>query len=223
MPSWRATVSTGAPVTAASSTTTKRPAPLGWVVVYDATGATHIAVPIREVETRSKFNNAQAPDCVGQYFPDQLDQSNCTEKAEPTASGWGGGDCTATTGKAACGAGEAAASTKGYFMIAELEQIYASDLQNTLCVTYPGTDPATSKPRLDADGFYNATESDCITTKWNPSAAGNAGLPKGDWCAATNSPATATCHDAWHSISFHVYAGAKIRLDATGAPSTCPF
>jgi hypothetical protein len=169
------------------------------------------------------FNNVQQPDCVGRYFPDQLDQSNCMEKAEPTASGWGGGDCTATTGKAACGAGEAAASTKGYFLITELEQIYASDLQNTLCVTYPGTDPATSKPRLDGDGFYNATDSDCITSKWDPSAADNAGLPKGDWCAATNSPATATCHDAWHSISFHVFAGAKIKMDASGAPSMCKF
>lgn len=196
---------------------------LGWVVVYDATGATHIAVPIREVETRSKFNNKDAPNCVGKYLPDALDQSTCTAGTDPTKPGWGGGDCTATTGNATCQPGESAASTKGYFLISELEQIYAPDLNNTLCVTYPGTDPATSKPRVDAEGFYNTTDSDCVTAKWNPTLADGSGIPKGDWCAATNSAAHDNCHDAWHSISFHAFAGAKIKMDANGAPATCAY
>jgi hypothetical protein len=194
---------------------------LGWVVVYDATGATHIAIPIREVELRSKFNDPKAPNCVGKYLPDALDQTTCSAGQDPTKPGWGGGDCTASTGTAACGPGESAASTKGYFIISELEQIYAPDLQSTLCVSYPGTDPATSQPRVQAEGFYDATRKGCLTSKWNPADPTN-GLPKGDWCAKTNSPATADCHDSWRSISFHAFAGAKIKL-AGAAPEICAF
>jgi hypothetical protein len=195
---------------------------LGWVVVYDGTGATHIAIPIREVETRSKFNNKDAPNCVGTYLADKIDPATCQAGSDPLAPAWGGGDCMATTGAAACKAGESAASTTGYFLISELQQIYASDLQNTLCVTYPGNDPATSKPRVDAQGFYDATTSSCKTSKWNPSDPAG-GLPMGDWCAATNSPASPGCHDAWQSKSFHVFAGAKIALDSADKPTTCAF
>jgi hypothetical protein len=197
-------------------------ATLGWVVIYDATGESHIAIPMREVETRSKFNDPVEPNCIGRYLPDNLDQATCVAGQDPTKPGWGSGDCTATTGNAACGPGESAASTKAYFVISELEQIYFRDLQSTLCVSYPGVDPATTQPRVQAQGFYDATRKGCLTPKWNPSDPVN-GLPMGDWCAATNAPATHDCHDAWRSISFHAFAGAKIRLDGNNAPETCPF
>ena len=135
--------------------------------------------------------------------------------------GWGGGNCTASTGNATCAAGESAASTRGFFIISELEQIYAPDLQTTLCVSYPGVDPATSQPYVQAQGFYDATRKGCLTAKWNPADPTN-GLPMGDWCAKTNGPATADCHDAWKSESFHAFAGAKIKLEAN-APAKCAF
>jgi hypothetical protein len=197
---------------------------MGWVVVYDATGATHIAIPIREVELKSTFNDPTKPNCVGKYLPDALDQTTCVAGQDPTKPGWGSGNCTATTGKAACGPGESAASTKGYFIISELEQIYAPDLQSTLCVSYPGVDMATSQPIVQGQGFYDATRKGCLTSKWNP-ADPTGGLPNGDWCAKTNSKATADCHDAWRSISFHAFAGAKIKMDGATPPnpSTCAF
>jgi hypothetical protein len=45
----------------------------------------------------------------------------------------------------------------------------------------------------------------------------------GDWCAATNAPATATCHDAWRGQSYQAFAGAKIQLNGGNAPATCAF
>jgi hypothetical protein len=44
-----------------------------------------------------------------------------------------------------------------------------------------------------------------------------AGLPMGDWCAATNSPATPECHDALRAIAYQVLQG----FDVTDA--TCDF
>jgi hypothetical protein len=77
---------------------------------------------------------------------------------------------------------------------------------------------------METEGFWNPDTKSCRSATWNPTAAGNAGIPKGDWCAATNSAATATCHDAWRSESFHVYAGAKIQVDATSKePTYCSF
>jgi hypothetical protein len=197
-------------------------ATLSWMVIYDGTGATHVAIPMREVETKLRFNDPSSPNCVGAYGADGIDPATCVAGTDPLSAAWGGGDCTASTGRAACRSGESAASTSGYFLISELEQIYANDLQNTLCVTFPGTDPATSMPRVAAEGFYNQQTSGCRTANWNPSDPVN-GLPKGDWCARTNSPATTDCHDAWQGRSFHAFAGAKIALAGDGAPATCAF
>jgi hypothetical protein len=197
-------------------------ASLSWAVVYDATGSSHIAIPMREAETKLRFNDPGSPNCVGAYRSDAIDPTICQAGSDPLNPGWGGGDCTATTGGSACRPGESAASTTGYFLISELQQIYAPDLQNTLCVTYPGNDPATSKPRVDAEGFYDDATFGCKTANWNPNDPVN-GLPQGDWCAATNSAATASCHDAWQGRSFQAFAGSKIRLGTNGAPMQCSF
>lgn len=197
-------------------------ASLSWAVIYDATGATHLSIPMREVETTTRFNRPSEPNCIGEYRPAALDPTTCNAGQDPTNPGWGGGDCTATTGSAGCRPGESAASTKGYFLISELEQIYASELQETLCVSYPGIDPASAQPLVSVQGFYDPPTKRCLTANWNPSDSVN-GLPMGDWCAKTNAPATADCHDAWRGISFHAFSGAKIKLTTSGSPTTCAF
>ena len=111
---------------------------------------------------------------------------------------------------------EAPASIHGYFLITEIEQVYNIDLQKTLCVSYPGTDPKdpTGKTlEVDSEGFYDPTLASCRSAKWDPTKRDGSGIPKGDWCAATNSPATATCHDAYQSKSFHAFQAFKVAKD----------
>ena len=53
--------------------------------------------------------------------------------------------------------------------------------------SYPGADPNDStKQEVETEGFYDSTNASCRSAKWDPTKAGNAGIPKGDWCAATN-------------------------------------
>ena len=199
--------------------------PLGWVIVYSNDGSTHIAIPARESEFKSTANDPAHPNCIGQYgtvidpmtgMPTVNTGNMCKNTSNATPP-WGGGNCTATTGNATCKPGEGPFSSSLYFLTTELEQIYSSDLMSTLCVSYP---TAASLPA----GFYDMTNHSCKGSSWNPSKADGSGLPAGDWCAATNSPATATCHDAFRSTNFHTFAGANIKLDsATSQPATCPF
>lgn len=199
--------------------------PLGWVIVYNQDGSTHIAIPARETEFKSYLNDPAHPNCMGQYgtvidpstgMPTVNKGNSCTNPSNNTPP-WGGGNCTASTGKATCQPGEGPFSSQLYFLITELEQVYSSDLTSTLCVSYP------TQAALPA-GFVNMGTHSCKGTSWNPSSADGSGLPKGDWCAATNSPATDKCHDAWRSTNFHTFAGANIKMDSsTMAPATCPF
>lgn len=202
---------------------------LGWTVVYAADGKSHLSIPIREVETKSRFNDPKHPNCVGQFLADKLDPGSTSPgkcaTLDPDAPAWGGGNCKDHT----CAPGsEAPATTEGYFLITELEQLFSPDLGKTLCVSYAGVDPADpqkTRNLVDAQGFYDASKKSCRSAKWDPTAAGNAGLPSGDWCAATNSKATPTCHDAWHSKSLHVFIGGKIQVpaDASQPLTTCKF
>jgi hypothetical protein len=197
---------------------------MGWTIVYAQDGKSHLSIPIREVETRSTFNDAKHPNCVGEYRGDALDPAGGCTSADPSNPAWGGGNCgdhvcdpTSKTNP------EAPATTEGYFLITELQQIFSPDLQATLCVTYPTQAP------LDAAGFYDATTKGCTGPKGNPSDPTGAGLPMGDWCAATNSAATSpeamklNCHDAWKSRSNHVFVGGKIKLGTDGTDATCTF
>jgi hypothetical protein len=56
-------------------------------------------------------------------------------------------------------------------------------------------------------------------SKWNPSLPHDAGLPMGDRCSRTNSPATATCHDAYPFITRGAEQAFKIK-DGTCALGT---
>jgi hypothetical protein len=194
--------------------------PLAWVTIYGTTAdpAHVVQIPIREVEKKGMVNDPAHPDCIGEYQATKAnDGQRCALGSDPTTADWGGGNCSQITGSATCDAskGESAYVTAGYSLQTELEQIYSADLVSTLCVSYPGvTLPA---------GFQGDGGSSCKGPAWNAEDPVN-GLPLGDWCAATNGPATANCHDAWHSVAYQTFAGTNIKLDApTGAPSTCAF
>jgi hypothetical protein len=174
-------------------------APLSWTVVYTEDGSDFIAVPIREAETRSTLNDPEHPNCIGAYRDETLATCSSLNPDDPP---WG---CAAD----GCAGGESPATTRGYFLISELEQIYSTDLHLSLCVSYP------TQPEVAAQGFWNPDDQSCRSAKWDATKADGSGLPEGDWCAATNSAKNGTCHDAWLSESFHVYAGAKIQVDET--------
>jgi len=180
--------------------------PLTYTTVYD-NATSHITIPIREAEVKSYFNDPAHPNCVGKYKTDTLQPGgtpNCDDLQDPLKSSWG---CKGT-----CPSGQdGPAVTEGYFIIPEIEQVYAAALGATLCVTYP------TQAEVDKQGFYNATDKDCMTASWDPSKKDGSGIPKGDWCSATNSKATATCHDAFKSHSVHVFSGAKVK----DAAQTC--
>jgi len=69
------------------------------------------------------------------------------------------------------------------------------------------------------DGWATDTEKRCRkaknadgSAKWNPSDPVN-GIPHGDWCAKTNSAATADCHDAYQRKSFHAFQAYTVKSD----------
>jgi hypothetical protein len=202
---------------------------MGWTIVYALDGKSHLSIPIREVETRSTFNDPQNPNCVGEYRGGALDPAGSPKcgSSDQNDPAWGGGNCgdhKCDPGKkdaAGKPAPEAPATTEGYFLITELQQIYSPDLSATLCVTYP------TAAQMTTEGFYDAPTFGCVTPNWDPTKADGSGIPRGDWCAATNSAATptGTCHDAWKSRSNHVFIGGKIQVPAVASDpmTTCPF
>ena len=110
------------------------------------------------------------------------------------------------------GPGASPSYTKGYFLIIDLERVWSSTLSATLCVTYP------SEGTSAAEGWSGAWGKNCRgSPKWDPTLPDDAGLPMGDWCSTTNSPATATCHDAYLSESFSTGQAFKVK------PGTCPL
>lgn len=194
--------------------------PMSWQVIYDPlpAGATKpnsmILVPIREAETRSTFNDPKHPDCVGRFRADGLTAPACVldYSAQTNAPfiGWPGVNDTP---------GEGSSNVHGYFLITELEQIFSGVLGSTLCVSYPtAADSETAGWSTSADKRCRAPTN---AKTWNPSDPIN-GLPMGDWCAATNAKSDANCHDAYASVSYHSFAGANIKLDASGVPVTAP-
>jgi hypothetical protein len=188
--------------------------PLTYIVIYASQKDAYIVVPIREAETQGYANDPQHPDCVGAYHGDLLAAPNCEpgNYSGPSSIGkdtfaWGcvtprdGSDA----GPRACSGGEGPYTTKGYFLITELEQVYSGVLGQTLCYSYPGA-AATPQQR------FGTVKGGCrVDQNWNPSVPDQSGLPQGDWCAATNSPAKGNCHDAWRSISYHTFSAFRVK------------
>jgi len=180
-------------------------APLGYIVTYDAPdpsgNQTFNAIPIREAEITTQLNDPEYPNCSGVYGTNDKLPDDC------------GG--TSTTPAWSCPAGNCASGVlgptkvEGYFLIAELEQINLRVLKHSLCYqagTYDGWTLT-----ANAQG-----ESRCRDNpKWNPMDP-DKGIPPGDWCAATNSPKTDTCHDAWKSVSYSAFQAFPIQ------EKTCP-
>jgi hypothetical protein len=186
--------------------------PLSYNIIYDApstAGAnptTMIVTPIREAELKYRVNDPAAPNCVGKYLASALEPA--TGCVDPGMTGSGADAKNAWGGIFNMNKGEGDAGVLGYFLITELEQIYSRVLGMTLCVSYPTLDKSIM------DGWATMTEKRCrMSSKWDPTKPDNAGLPNGDWCAATNSKATATCHDAYQSKSFHAFQAFKIKKD----------
>ncbi|MBM4362548.1 MAG: hypothetical protein FJ104_07690, partial [Deltaproteobacteria bacterium] len=180
---------------------------VNYLVIYDGTPDNYIVVPIREPETKSTFNDPTEPNCVGVFRGDALDPDiGCVpNNGDPTRDdyfAWSGPNGPL---------GEGPATVSGYFYIPELEQVYSTVLQSTLCVSYPTFDD--SKTAGWATDTNRTCRSNAAFDPRNPTT----GLPKGDWCAKTNSAATADCHDAYRSTSFHAFQAYKIK-DETCAP-----
>ena len=179
--------------------------PQAWVVVYTGSISNFIAFPIREAETVSRVNSAEERSCIGAYRASAVDCASGLPEDPP----WG---CFNET----CAPGEAPAVVRGYFLITELEQVFSTVLQQTLCVSYPGRQAA-----ID-DGFAGEAWGDNCrgSPLWNPSAEDHSGLPHGDWCARTNGPATADCHDAFRSETFQAFQAFPIRAETCGFNGT---
>ena len=184
--------------------------PLAWRLIYDplelaaTTPASYVVVPMREQEMHGTFNDPTHPDCIGRFRADRLDSSCTLSYQDPTNPPWQGWHGVNEK------LGEGSASTSGYFLVTELEQVFSSVLQSTLCVSFP------TAAQSALDGWSTSFDKRCRAStnpsQWNPSDPVN-GIPHGDWCAATNSPATANCHDAYMSHSFHAFAGFPVKAN----------
>lgn len=62
--------------------------PLSWSVLYAQDGKTHIAIPVRETETKSTFNDPRKADCIGAYRATALEPPNCKSPG-PDIPDWG--------------------------------------------------------------------------------------------------------------------------------------
>jgi hypothetical protein len=164
-----------------------------YIVNYESASA-YNAIPIREAEMKMQLNDPLHPNCAGSFLGDNPDlPASCSGDA--TNRAWG---CP----PGSCGPGELApVLVEGYFLIAELEQIYNTLLSQTLCNFFPGA----SYPDWETSGTCRSD-----AARWNPLDPDN-GLPPGDWCATTNSEATPTCHDAWKSVSYAAFQAFPIR------------
>ena len=196
--------------------------PLGYVTVLD-TARGGLAVPIREVEQRLQFNDSSF-NCLGRFRADALDiNANCDPGVNQKNPQWGCKDDAACPPPGLVPAGAAAAAetgpgaspgfTRGYFLIVDLERVFSGTLGSTLCVSYPRESVSTEQ------GWSNTTAwgKNCRgSPKWNPTAANDTGLPVGDWCSRTNSPATGECHDAYLNESYSTAQAFKIKPDTCG-------
>jgi hypothetical protein len=166
--------------------------PLGYIVNYDSATAL-VVVPIREVEITQHLNDPQHPNCAGVLLGD-ISADDCIGDGTNRAWGCVPGTCAATD--------LAPTRTDGYFLLAELEQVFT--LGQTLCSLfasqsgYPGWTIPMDNLSCRADPHFNPMD----PVK---------GLPRGDWCAAGNRAADDDCHDAWKSTSYSTFQAFPVR------------
>ena len=189
-------------------------ATIAYQVIYNLldAGKAYIVVPIHEPENFQRVTNPTQRNCAGVFRGGQKDDVVCIANSQPEKPGnalWSGAEMTPGIGDA---------WTKGYFLIAELEQIWVGLLSQTLCYSYPG----------DSDrNNVNDTADQLFSPKVTPENPGGllscralgkwdatkplTGMPRGDWCSETNGPADDNCHDAYLTIAYHAFAGANIK------------
>jgi hypothetical protein len=190
-----------------------------WTVVYVAAD-NYAATPIREIETVMRPNDPQERSCIGSFRGDDLRPDACdsTQATQPTNPQWGCPADEPISGpiSLSCEAGQGPANIKGYFLITELEQVRSTTLDQTYCVLYPGRTPAEADGFAVVDPAFDARLVTCRQSdKWDPKEPVE-GLPSGDWCAATNSPATPECHDAFRVENWQTFQGFPIRDQTCG-------
>ncbi|MBX3183966.1 MAG: hypothetical protein KIT72_00455 [Polyangiaceae bacterium] len=88
-------------------------------------------------------------------------------------------------------------SLQGYITIEEAEAVYIDDLKASLCAQIAGS-------TWKGQPTGRCAETDA----WQ---AGE--RPEGDWCAATNSPATGACNDAWQLKAGFAASAMKVNGD----------
>jgi hypothetical protein len=196
-------------------------APLAWIIVLDSRSR-GIGIPIRRLEIKMQFNDGTF-NCVGRHRAEALEPSRNCDSPSPANPTWGckdDRDCPPAafgdpSGVKGPGAGPTVAT--GYHLIVDLERVYSQALAATLCVTWPGIPIADQVAAGWAARTSNGSANCRGGSRWDPSLPNDAGLPMGDWCSATNSPATATCHDAYAYQVFGAEQAFKIK------DGTCPL
>ena len=172
--------------------------PVTYIVNYDSPSQ-YVVIPIREAELTQRFNDPAHPNCAGSLLGDNPDlPDDCVGDGTKLAWGCPKGNCAATE----------LASTKihGYFLIAELEQVFT--LGQTLCSLFAtGMYPNWTIPSSD--------QSCRRDPKWDPTDPVH-GIPTGDWCATKNEAAQGDCHDALESLSYATFQAFPIQ------DGTCP-
>ena len=163
-----------------------------------------IAVPIRELEIRTHFNDDRF-NCAGRFRSEQLPATSCDSITPPQ---WGCADDANCPPDSATmprlpGGGVGPSYMTGYHLIVDLERVWSSVLQSTLCVSFH---PPTGQ------GWIGDWGRNCRgSPNWNPDLENDAGLPMGDWCSRTNGPADANCHDAYVSREYSADQAFKVR------------
>ena len=174
-----------------------------------------MAIPINAVEYKWKFND-NSFNCMGRFRADKLNvATNCDDGFNQTNPQWGCADdrtCPPLAGFGdSTGPGAGPGYLTGYALIVDLERVYSTTLGSTLCVSFPGQQVSIADgwAKTEAEGGWGLN---CRgSPKWNPDLADDAGLPMGDWCSWTNSPATATCHDAYRVTAYTTAQAFKVQ------------
>lgn len=169
--------------------------PRAHLVIFESESDLFV-VPAREAQIVGRFNDPAAMNCQGQYLSAELDPDASCQAASQLEPPFGCVDDR-------CERGRGEVTTTAYFLIEDLEKVHVSLLNTTLCVSYMGQQRAIDEGWADPESWgLNCAGS----PKWQ---AGE--RPRGDWCAATNAPATDDCADAWRSESTSVAAASNIK------------
>ncbi len=128
-------------------------------------------LPLRELEVTARLSSDSS--CIGHINGDNLDPMTCEPKPDAFAFDNGG-------------------TYAGYVTVEDADKVDIATLGYTLCVLLSGDAKRWLGPKEPTPAGHLIGR--CAKSK---GFMEDGGLPKGNWCAATNSAATADCDDAW--------------------------